>query len=124
MNAMDDKNLTISELKTLVKTFCKERDWDQYHTPKDLAIGLITEAAELLEHFRFRSIEQCLEDLKDPVKNEEIRDELSDALFFILRFSQCFDIDLSSSLQKKIEKNEKKYPVNSAKGSNKKYTEF
>lgn len=120
----NDKATPLSELKNLIQAFCEEREWDQYHTPKDLAIGLITEASEFLEHFRFKSDEQCLEELKDPVKNEEIRDELADVLFFILRFSQRFNIDLSSSLQSKVNKSAMKYPVDISKGSNKKYTEF
>jgi NTP pyrophosphatase (non-canonical NTP hydrolase) len=109
---------------SLVKTFCEARDWDQFHGPKDLAIGVITEASELLEHFRFLSDEQALALLKDPQQKEDIEDELADVLFFLLRFSQRFDIDLAQALVKKIEKSEKKYPVDKAKGSNKKYSKL
>ncbi len=113
---------SIEELASLVRCFCEARDWDQYHGPKDLAIGVITEASELLEHFRFLSDEQALALLKNPSNKEEIEDELADVLFFLLRFSQRFDVDLGQALTRKIEKSEKKYPVDKAKGSNKKYT--
>ena len=113
---------SIEELTSLVRSFCEARDWDQYHGPKDLAIGVITEASELLEHFRFLSDEQALALLKNPSDKEEIEDELADVLFFLLRFSQRFDVDLGQALARKIEKSEKKYPVDKAKGSNKKYT--
>lgn len=116
--------LSIDELTSRVKVFCEARDWDQFHGPKDLAIGVITEASELLEHFRFQSDEQALELLKDPQAKEEIEDELADVLFFLLRFSQRFDIDLAKALHRKIEKSERKYPIEKARGKNTKYTKL
>ena len=113
---------SVRELTQLVKLFCEAREWDQFHGPKDLAIGVITEASELLEHFRFLSEAQALALLEDPLKKKEIEDELADVLFFLLRFSQRFDIDLSQALVNKLEKSEKKYPVYKARGSNQKYT--
>jgi len=113
---------SIIELQSLVKSFCEARDWDQFHGPKDLAIGVITEASELLEHFRFLSDEQAMELLNNPQQKEEIEDELADVLFFLLRFSQRFDVDLAQALSRKIVKSEKKYPVEKAKGNNRKYT--
>lgn len=121
--SMDDKT-TIKQLKELVKEFCEEREWDQYHNAKDLAIGIITESSELLEHFRFKSLEEINDFFKDKTKTEEISEELADVLFFILRLAQRYDIDLSSEFQKKMGKNTKKYPMEKAKGSNKKYTEY
>lgn len=115
---------TIGELVERVKDFCEARDWDQFHSPKDLAIGVITEASELLEHFRFQSDEQTLALLHDPKIKEEIEDELADVLFFLLRFSQRFDVDLSEALLRKIEKSEQKYPVEKSKGNNTKYTKL
>lgn len=115
---------SINKLTTHVKEFCEARDWDQFHGPKDLAIGVITEAAELLEHFRFQSDEQALALLNDPHIKEEIEDELADVLFFLLRFSQRFDVDLAAALQRKIEKSGRKYPVEKAKGKNTKYTKL
>ncbi len=77
---------TIQELTDKVQEFCEARDWDQYHGPKDLAIGVITEASELLEHFRFLSEEQALELFEDKKSKEDIEDELADVLFFYSDF--------------------------------------
>ncbi len=118
------KQRSLQDLSDIVRVFCEARDWDQFHGPKDLAIGVITEAAELLEHFRFQSDEQILVLLNDPKIKEEIEDELADIFFFLLRFSQRFDVDLNRALQRKIEKNERKYPVEKAKGKNTKYTKL
>lgn len=115
---------SIDELTLAVKSFCEARDWDQYHGPKDLAIGVITEASELLEHFRFLSEKEALALLSDKERKSDIEDELADVLFFLIRFSQRFDIDLGKALIRKIEKSEKKYPVEKAKGSNQKYTQL
>lgn len=114
---------TILELQEAVKKFCVERDWDQFHKPKDLAIGVSTEANELLEIFRFKSDDEVIDMLKDHKLLEKIQDELADVLFFLLRFSQMNKINLEDSLMKKIAKNAVKYPVDKSKGSNKKYNE-
>ncbi len=119
-----DKEVTIDELKEKIKFFCEARDWDQYHNAKDLTIGIVTEAAELLDHFRFKSVDEVDIILKDPEKRGTISEEMADIFYFLLRLAERFDIDLSEELVKKMGKNEKKYPVEKAKGSNKKYTEF
>ncbi|MFH1389764.1 MAG: nucleotide pyrophosphohydrolase [Candidatus Margulisiibacteriota bacterium] len=113
-----DSKTTIKQLKSKVKSFCEERDWDQYHNAKDLAIGIITEAAELLEHFRFQPDGILLS------KKNEIVEEISDIFYFLLRFAQKYDIDLSSALANKLKINRSKYPIAKCKGSNKKYTEL
>lgn len=117
-------SVSIEHLMLKVKEFCEAREWDQFHGPKDLAIGVSTEAAELLEHFRFQTDEQALALLNDPHVREEIEDEIADVLFFLLRFSQRFDVDLAKALLRKIEKSERKYPVEKAKGKNTKYTKL
>jgi NTP pyrophosphatase (non-canonical NTP hydrolase) len=117
-----DSNTNIHELKEKIREFCEERDWDQYHNAKELAIGISTEAAELLEHFRFKSKEEVEEIIKD--KREEIGEEMADILFFLLRLTQKYDIDISTALAEKLKKSSEKYPVEKAKGSNKKYTEL
>lgn len=113
---------SIHDLISCVKAFCEARDWDQFHGPKDLAIGIITEASELLELFRFLTEEQAQTLLADPLQKAQVEDELADVLFFLLRFSQRFDVDIGKALLRKIEKSEKKYPVDKAKGNNTKYT--
>lgn len=119
-----DSSCSLKELKDKVQKFCEERDWDQFHTSKDLAIGLITESSELLEHFRFKSEVETLELLGHPDSRQQVSEELSDVFFFLLRFAQRFDFDLSSALEDKIVKNAKKYPIELSKGKNKKYTEL
>jgi NTP pyrophosphatase (non-canonical NTP hydrolase) len=119
-----DHETKLQELKEKVKKSCEERDWDQFHGAKDLAIGVITEASELLEHFRFKSEKEIEEMFKNPAKREDIEDEAADVLWFLLRFAQKYDIDLSEAAERKMKKFEKKYPVEKVKGSNKKYDEF
>jgi len=119
-----DKEINIQQLKDKVKKFCDERDWDQFHNIKDLAIALSIESSELLEHFRWKTNEEVKNKMNDSKKLEEIKDEMADVLYFLLRIAQMNDIDLSDALDKKLEKNNKNYPVEKAKGSNKKYDEI
>ncbi len=114
----------ILELEDKVAGFCREREWDKFHTPKDLAIGISTEANELLDLFRFKTESDMRSMLKDEKKRTQIEEELADTLFFILRFAQMNQIDLSKVLIDKLEKNAEKYPVEKAKGSNLKYIEL
>lgn len=125
-NSLDktDNKTTIRELKEKVRNFCEARDWDQFHNAKELAIGIVTEASELLQHFRFKSNNQVNEMFQDKLKKQEFSEEISDILFFILRLAQRYDIDLSLELENKIKKNGERYPVHKAKGSSKKYTEY
>ncbi|MEM3369607.1 MAG: nucleotide pyrophosphohydrolase [Candidatus Micrarchaeia archaeon] len=117
-------NGNIRELEEEIKHYCEERDWDKFHGAKDLAIGISTEAAELLEHFRFKSETEVEKMFKNKEKRDEIAEEMADVLYFLLRLSQKYDIDVANELKKKLEKNRKRYPVEKAKGSNKKYTEL
>ena len=121
---MEDRVRTIEDAKNIVKAFCEERDWDQFHNPKDLAIGISTEASELLEPMRFKTPEECEKLLSDPKYSEKIRDELADVFYFVLRFAQMNEIDLYAALNDKISKNSKKYPLEKSKGRNSKYDEF
>lgn len=119
-----DETVTLSDLKRHVKRFCDERDWDQFHGPKDLAIGVATEAAELLEVFRFKSPEECEQIMHMAESRERIADEIADTLYFLLRICQRYDLDISSELVRKMKKNEERYPVSKSKGSNRKYDEM
>lgn len=120
---MDNKT-NISELKEIVRDFCDKRDWTKYHDPKELSIGIVTEAGELLQHFRFKYENDFKTMFANAIKREEIEDEFSDIFYFMLRFAQMNDIDISSALIRKIEKIDKKYPVEKVKGLNKKYNEY
>jgi NTP pyrophosphatase (non-canonical NTP hydrolase) len=119
-----DQSTNIHELKEKVKKFCDERDWDQYHNAKELAIGIITEASELLEHFRFKSEKEMEEMFKNPEKRLSISEEMADVFYFMLRLAQRYDIDLATAFNKKMDKNALKYPIEKARGSNLKYTEL
>ena len=107
-----------------MKKFCEDRDWDQFHNAKELAIALSLESAEVLDLFRYKSAEEVEKMLKNPDKKLELSEELADVLYLVFRISQLYDIDLSSEFNKKMAKNELKYPVELAKGKNNKYTEL
>lgn len=119
-----DNTITISDLKKIVQNFCEERDWDQFHNPKDLAIGISTEANELLDIFRFKSTEQMLEMFNNDSTKIHIEEEIADVLFFVLRFAQMNNLDLESCIKNKLRKNAEKYSVEKSKGKNLKYTEM
>ncbi len=120
---MTDATTTIDDLKAMIQEFCSERDWDQYHNSKDLAIGIVTEGSELLELMRFKTPEQIDVMMSGP-RREDVVDELSDTLYFVLRFAQMNGIDLSESLAGKLAKNAEKYPASVVRGCNKKYDEY
>ncbi len=106
----DDKTTTFEELKKMVQDFCEERRWDPYHSPKDLAIGLVTEASELLEIFRFVRERELAEMMQSSESRVKMADELADSLYFILRFAQLYKFDLAKCMSEKMEKNRVKYP--------------
>jgi NTP pyrophosphatase (non-canonical NTP hydrolase) len=107
----EDKNTTVVDLKNSIEQFCSQRGWDPYHGPKDLAIGLVTEASELLELFRFVNEASSQELVRDPARREAVADELADSLYFILRFAQLYNFDLSECVRMKLQKNALKYPA-------------
>ena len=120
----EDRSTTVEQLKLLIQKFCEAREWDKFHNAKDLAIGIVTEGSELLERFRFKSETEVDRLFNSPESKAEVAEEISDTLYFTLRLAQRYNIDVSSELRKKLKKNEVRYPVQKAKGSNKKYTEF
>lgn len=112
----------VGKLQEMVVNFRDSRDWKQFHNPKDLAISLALEAAELLEHFQWKDEKAQWAHIES--KREEIGDELADVLYWILLMSNDLDIDISESFVRKIQKNKDKYPIEKAKGRNAKYTEL
>lgn len=112
----------ITGLMEAVVKFRDERDWKQFHNPKDCAISLSLEAAEVMEHFQWKSKEEVEEYVKS--HREEIGDELADVLYWVLLMSNDLNIDISETFLKKLEKNGAKYPVDKAKGKHTKYTEL
>ncbi len=120
---VDDGKTTIEELKNLIKKFNADRDWDQFHNAKDLAIEISNEASEILEHFVYKTSEE-IEELFKGRKRGEIEEEVADVLWATLTLAERYGIDLSSTLKKKMKKTALKYPVEKARGSNKKYNEL
>ncbi|MCX8074559.1 MAG: nucleotide pyrophosphohydrolase [Clostridia bacterium] len=118
-----DNCTNIEELKQIISKFCDDRDWTKFHNPKDLAIGISTEAGELLDLFRFKNEEQ-MNKIMNGEKRLQVADEVADVLYFILRFAQMNNIDLTTELKRKIEINELKYPIDKAKGCSDKYKDL
>jgi NTP pyrophosphatase (non-canonical NTP hydrolase) len=112
----------LGPLHDRILKFVDERDWRQFHNPKDVAISLNLEAAELLEHFQWKSPEEIKRHLAE--NRAEVADELVDVLYWVMLMGEYFDVDLSEALDRKMSKNEAKYPADKARGKNAKYTEY
>jgi len=110
----------IKSLQEKIAKFVEERDWNQFHNPKDLAISLSLEASEVLEHFQWKNHEEILRHVKE--NQEDIGDELADVLYWVLLMANNLNIDVIAASERKLVKNAKKYPVEKAKGNHKKYT--
>jgi dCTP diphosphatase len=110
----------INELTDKIVNFRDDRDWKQFHNPKDLAMSLLLEAAEVLEHFQWKSPEEMAEHINN--NKGDIAEELADTLYWILLMSRDLDIDIKQALELKLKKNEEKYPIEKAKGNHLKYT--
>ena len=103
----------------IIKEFIKQRDWEQFHDPKNLAISLNLESSEVLELFQWTKDNELN---KNKVTN--LKDELADVYYWLLLLADHYDIDIEDALEEKIKKNEKKYPIDKSKGSSEKYSEF
>jgi dCTP diphosphatase len=121
---MTDSQTTIGELKALVLRFAQERDWEQFHHPKDLGLALACEVGEALEHFRFRSNEEIHAALADTTRHRELAHELADCLWALLRLADVCGIDLAAALQEKVNLAGLKYPVEQVYGRADKYTAY
>jgi NTP pyrophosphatase (non-canonical NTP hydrolase) len=107
---------------TAITKFRDERDWKQFHNPKDLAISLNLEAAEVLEHFQWKSPQEIENHIK--ANKADIGEELADVLYWVLLLSHDLNIDLADAFEQKMLQNSAKYPVEKAKGSHAKYTRY
>lgn len=112
----------IDKLLTLVRRFRDERDWKQFHTPRNLAESLVLEAAEVLEHFQWKTDKEITDYLKK--HKQEFSHELADALIYILMLADSQGIDLGVAVREKMKLNAKKYPVSKSKGKATKYTKL
>lgn len=115
-------NAEIQALQASLRTFAAERDWEQFHSPKNLATALSVEAAELLEHFQWLTDEQSR--ALPPEKRDSVAEEVADVLLYLLQLSDKLAIDPLDAARKKLGINAKKYPVERAKGTSKKYSEL
>jgi dCTP diphosphatase len=121
---MTDPETTVAALKELVRAFSRERDWEQFHHPKDLGVALACEVGEVLEHFRYKTNEQVRAALDDPGARRALAHELADCLWLILRLADVCDVDLAASLREKVDLAALKYPVDRAFGRPDKYTKY
>ncbi len=112
----------IKSLQDKIAEFVKERDWKQFHNPKDLAISLNLEAAEVLELFQWKNEPEIVKYLE--TNKNDVEEELADVLYWVLLMADNMNIDLVAASEKKLTKNAKKYPVEKSKGNHKKYTEL
>ena len=115
-------NDSLDNLKNRLRKFADERDWDQFHSPKNLSMALIAEAAELIEHFQWLTQEESAGLPGDKLK--EVEQELADILIYLVRISDKLGIDLVEAAERKIDLNKIKYPSEVVKGNSKKYSDY
>ena len=111
------------KLATTLRSFAAERDWDQFHTPKNLATSISVEAAELLELFQWSRGQKGWDDVSDPAIRSKVENELADILLYVIRFADKAEIDLEAIAERKIALNAEKYPPARFRGSDRKYDE-
>ena len=114
MSKNSDNQTTVNELRQLMAQFVAERDWDQFHSPKNLAMALTIEAGELMEHFQWLTTEQS-QNIDASVKHE-VGEELADVVCYAMSLANSLDIDVSSAVYQKMEKNRLKYPADKFRG--------
>jgi len=119
-----DAQTTIEELKLRLKAFVHERDWEQFHSPKNLSMALSAETAELMEHFLWVDSHASKARAEEPARRKDIEDELADIIIYALEFANMTGIDVSAAIEAKMAANAKKYPVEKARGRADKYTEL
>ena len=110
----------IRELTEKIKRFRDERDWLQFHNHKDMALSLVLEAAEVLEHFQWKTLDEAEQHARE--HKDELADELADVAAFLFELADNLGIDLAAAIEQKLEKNARKYPIEKSKGKHTKYT--
>lgn len=113
---------SLSDLQGAIDAFVAERDWAQFHTPKNLAMGVAIEAAELMEHFLWTASAESAS--PDPRKKEEIANEIGDVLIYLVRLGRVLDLDIIAAARDKLLINREKYPVEKSRGKAKKYLDL
>ena len=118
------ERITLQEIKEKISRFISKRNWEQYHTPKNISMSIAIEAAELMEHFQWLSPEESRDLLGNAAGRAEIEDELADIAIYVLDFCNLFSIDIEKIIARKLGKTAKKYPVRLVKGKAHKYTYY
>jgi NTP pyrophosphatase (non-canonical NTP hydrolase) len=113
---MSDHTTTVDQLRAIVRSFVDERDWNQFHSPKNLSMSLAIEAAELMEHFQWLTIDESRQVRQNADELAAAGDELADVLCYVLALANELDLDLSDCLGRKMIKNAEKYPVEQIRG--------
>ncbi len=113
---MSDSDTTIAQLRQLIHDFVARRDWHQFHTPKNLAMSMAIETAELMEHFQWLSAEQSRALAGQPERLRAVGEELADVLCYALAMANELGLDLSTTIRQKVQKNELKYPAEEYRG--------
>lgn len=113
---MADSTTTLAELRQEMARFVTEREWDQFHSPKNLVMGLAVEVAELMEHFLWVDNEESREAAKEPETSQQVADELADVLSYLLALSNTLNLDMSETFRAKLVKTGDKYPVEECRG--------
>jgi NTP pyrophosphatase (non-canonical NTP hydrolase) len=113
---MNDRETTLRQLRKKVDAFVRERKWHPFHTPKNLAMSLSIEAAELMEHFQWLTPEQSLAVAENPEKKQQVGEEMADVFCYLMGMANCLEIDLSDAVDRKLVKNALKYPVEEYRG--------
>jgi NTP pyrophosphatase (non-canonical NTP hydrolase) len=117
---MNDANVTLEDLKQKMALFVRERDWEQFHTPKNISMSIAIEAAELMEHFQWLTVEQSQQ--LDAAALADIGEELADIVIYALSMANFLKLDLAQTVLAKMEKNIRKYPADQVQGKSHKYT--
>jgi NTP pyrophosphatase (non-canonical NTP hydrolase) len=113
---MSDASTTLADLRELVRRFVDERDWRQFHSPKNLSMSLAIEAAELMEHFQWIDMAESRRIADDPVQLGEVREEIADVLCYLLALANELNLDLATAVRDKMVKNAVKYPAEQSRG--------
>ncbi len=113
---MADDTTSVKDLKVAVAKFVTARDWDRYHSPKNLAMSISIEAAEIMEHFQWLTVEEAVEAMKDEKVRCEVEDEIADVMIYCLSFVGQTGIDVSESIRSKLERNEVRFSVDRISG--------
>jgi dCTP diphosphatase len=114
--------MDLERLQQRLREFAAARDWDQFHSPKNLSMALSVEAAELVEEFQWLTEDQSKH--LDPERHERVRLEAADVFIYLLRLADKLDIDLERAAFDKIDRNERKYPADRVRGDSRKYTDY